>query len=363
MDNKEKNPPKVRNTDGLTLKKRGGQRLTREQVQEIREGRKKLRREMRERGIKSRKEFELTASSLGLYFDRPRFGFLWFFSGRGLWALLGALGLLALVLTIFSMVTQMRGLFTINLSQGMFREGYSLSEEITFRAATGNLFSQPAVDVPCISVVQIPDKIYDNSVWENPVSNDQQDTTQKYRDAGCFYYTFYIRNEGESETGYVWDLNIDSEDKKLADALWVMVFEDEEMTFYAKADEQGAPQALPAEGNNTVGYRKAPFIDMAKNPEQQYSVIAEREDFTYYRLRPVPFLSETLVASGQQETVAPQEIHKYTVVLWVEGDDPHCTDELIGGHVGLSMQFRLVDESKGKDETSRWWDGLDFWND
>ncbi len=343
MDKKEKTPSAE---DRLTAKKRGGQRLTREQVQEIREGRKKLRREMRERGIKSRKEFELTASSLGLYFDKPRFGFLWLFSGRGLWVLLGALGLLALVLTLLSTVTQLRGLFTINMSQRMFREGYSLSEEISFKRASGNLFGQPAVDVPCISIVQIPDEIYDNSVWKNPASDVQQGAPQEYRDAGCFYYTFYIRNEGESTTGYAWDITIDSEDKNLSDALWAMIFEDDEMTFYAKANEQGAPQALPAEGNNTVGYREAPFMDKAKYPQKQYEVIAETESFTYYRLRPEPFLSDSLVASGQMTDVAPQEIHKYTVVLWIEGDDPHCTDDLIGGHVGLSMNFRLIDEEE-----------------
>lgn len=360
MDNKEKKSAAVRNADRLTWRRRGGQRLTREQVYEIKAGRKKLRKEMREYGIKSKKEFELTASSLGLYFDKPRFGFLWFFSGRGLWVLLGALGLLALALTLLSLVTQMRGLFTINMSQRMFREGYSLSEEADFRTSSGNLFCQPAVDVPCISIVQIPDEIYDNTLWENPAS-DGQDAPREYTDAGCFYYTFYIRNEGETATGYDWELNIDSEDRNLADALWVMIFEDNEMTFYAKANELGNPQSLPAEGNNTVGYREAPFKDMAKQPEQQYEVITETEKFTYYRLRPIPFLSESLVASGQMPEVAPLETHKYTVVLWVEGDDPHCTDDLIGGHVGLQMDFRLIDEKKDADETSRWWDGLLFW--
>lgn len=362
MDNKDKNPSAVKNADRLTLKKRGGQRLTRERAYEIREGRKKLRREMRERGIKSRKEFELTASSLGLYFDKPRFGFLWFFSGRGLWVLLGALGLLALTLTLLSIVTQMRGLFTINMSQRMFREGYSLSEEISFRTATGSLFCQPAVDVPCISIVQIPDNIYDNSQWKNPTAQEQQGEPQEYRDAGCFYYTFYIRNEGESETGYAWDLAIDSEDRNLADALWVMIFEDDQMTFYAKANELGNPQSLPSEDNNTVGYREAPFIEKAKQPQKQYDVITQTQSFTYYRLHPEPFLSDSLVASGQMPDVAPLETHKYTVVMWVEGDDPHCTDDLIGGHVGLSMQFRLVDEKKDTEEASPWWEGLVFWD-
>lgn len=320
-------------------KKRAGIRLSREEVQEIRAGRKKLRKEMRQNGIKSRKDFELTASSMGLYFDKPKFGFLWFFSGRGLWVLLGALALLVLVLGMLSVITQMRGLFTINMSQGMFREGYALSEEISFEKSTGNLFCEPALDVPCISIVQIPEDIYDNTVWENPEAGSE---AEKYQELGCFYYTFYIRNEGESTTGYTWSLDITSEDKNVGDALWVMVFEDDEVTFYARADQEGQPQMLPEIGDNR-GYKKAPFMDIAKNPEQ-YEVLKETEAFTYYRIHPEPFLSDSKVATGQQEEVAPQEIHKYTVVLWLEGDDPDCTDDLIGGHAGLSMNFSLIDE-------------------
>ena len=340
-------------------RKRGGQVLSKDEVLEIKAGRKKLRAEMKARGIKSRKEFELTASSLGLYFDKRKFGFLWFFSGRGLWVLLGALGLLVAVLSLFAVVTQMRGLFTINMSQGLFREGYSLSEEESFRYSAGNLFCQPAVDVPCISIAQIPADIYDNTVWTNVADESEN---ERYRNAGCFYYTFYIRNEGESTTGYAWDLRIDSEDKNVADAMWVMVFEDEEMTFYAKADQDGNLQALPAQDDNTRGYRTAPFIDMAKYPDKQFEVIKETELSTYYRVKPEPFLSDYLVASGTMEQVKPQEIHKYTVVIWLEGDDPECTDDLIGGHVGCGMYFRLIDEDSDMSETPNWWDKLFLWN-
>ena len=50
--------------------RRGGVILSEDEVKEIKAGRKKLRREMKARGIKSKREFELTASGLGLYFDK-----------------------------------------------------------------------------------------------------------------------------------------------------------------------------------------------------------------------------------------------------------------------------------------------------
>ena len=34
------------------------------------------------------------------------------------------------------------------------------------------------------------------------------------------------------------------------------------------------------------------------------------------------------------------------MVIWLEGDDPDCTDELIGGHLGLEMDFQLVEDQE-----------------
>ena len=94
-ENQKKAAPSAeRRQHRLFKKKRAGVVLTEDQVQEIKAGRKKLRRDLRAKGIKSKQEFELMAGSLGLYFDKRSGFLLWFFHGRGLWALLGALLLL-----------------------------------------------------------------------------------------------------------------------------------------------------------------------------------------------------------------------------------------------------------------------------
>ena len=38
------------------------------------------------------------------------------------------------------------------------------------------------------------------------------------------------------------------------------------------------------------------------------------------------------------------DVHRYTVVIWLEGDDPECTNVKIGGHVGMQMDIELVGE-------------------
>lgn len=343
----------------LFKKKRANQLLTEGEVRAIKMGRKKLRMELKARGITKKKDFELIASSMGLYFDRRRglLWFLWFFHGKGLATLLGALAALLGVLFLFSLVTQMQGHFTINMSEDMFSEGFSLSEEVTFADPKMRLFCDPAVDVPCFSIMDIHSNV--------------DDVDGQHNEAQYFAYTFYIRNEGQNTVGYEWELEFNSESHSLSDATWIMLFEDGEMTFYAKGREDGTQEALPYFDDNSRGYLKVPFLEDLRYPFAQYEVVAQNKSVSYYRLIPEAFESDWTVDSGTKEEVAPGQAHKYTVVIWLEGDDPDCTDELIGGHMGLDMRFRMINEEDDKDSTDNWfttnwdmfWDNLIYWGE
>ena len=143
------------------------------------------------------------------------------------------------------------------------------------------------------------------------------------------------------------------------------------MMFYAAPSSNGGPEALPAFGDASRGYVNAPLMEYNKSPDRQYDEIATRGNLTYYRVVPVNFLTDTRVAQGSVDNVEPMEVHKYTVVIWLEGDDPDCTDDLIGGHVGMEVSMKLISEETDSDEAqnswqSRWdafWDNLKFWKD
>jgi hypothetical protein len=38
-----------------------------------------------------------------------------------------------------------------------------------------------------------------------------------------------------------------------------------------------------------------------------------------------------------------EQIQKYTVVIWVEGWDPECTDAIVGGKLEVSLTFRILE--------------------
>lgn len=336
--------------------KRGGEELTREQVRAIKKGRKLLRKEMRRQGLKDKPSFELTASNLGLYFDKPPFivWLKWFLHGKGLAALIGATALLLTALFLYASVTQMRGHFTINMSNSMFKEGFVLSEKVDFVQKQTHLFSTPADSVPCISISHLPEDL-------NMIDGSHN--------AEYFAYTFYCRNEGESVVDYNWRINLTGESQGVSEACWVMLFEDGKMTFYAAPNgETGEAEVIPAYDDDTRGYIGKPLGDLCKNPEEQYQTIAESRGFTYERVIPISFEDGGVVARGVQTEVKPLEMHKYTVVIWLEGDDPDCTDDLIGGHLGMEFYMNLVtDEDGGGGEGSNtadmnsFWDNLKFW--
>lgn len=334
-------------------KKRAGVVLSRDEVKAIKKGRKKLRKEMKAKGIKSRQDFEVTAGSLGLYFDKRRGLWFWLWS-HWLGMLLGMLLAFLGILFIFSLVQQMRGHFTINLSDGMFKEGFTLSETAGFENPTVQLFANPAENVPCISIDRIPADI-------DEIDGEHNDV--------YFAYTYYIRNEGESTVGYNWTLDMNAETQNVSEAAWVILFEDGKMRILAKENkETGREEALPAFDDNSRGYLNLPIMELAPGSDQ-FEVVRQKGQLTYWRVIPDKFLSEKTVTEGSQSGVAPMEAHKYTVVLYLEGDDAEATDELIGGHLGVEMNFKLVTEeepgggglgSKWKDFWSGIWEGLKF---
>lgn len=334
----------------LFRRKRGGVALTREQVKEIKEGRKKLKKQMKEAGVYSKYEFETTASSLGLYFDKRGGLLLWFFHGRGLWALLGAMALLLAALMGMAAVSQMRGYFTINLSDATYKNGFVLSETEDFAQTSGNLFCEPAVGVHCISITSIEDTI--------------DDYEGQHNGTGYFAYTYFLRNEGVDTVDYSWELQITGESQNISVGTWIMVIEDGVMRLYAEMTEDGLVQTLPAQDDNTRGYLNIPVMSLAAKDYIFLEPVRTVGELTYKRVITIPFEDDDTVARGSQTAVAPMDVHKYTVVVWLEGDDPECTDDLIGGHLGLNMQYTLIDEEI--DNGTFWdklWESLLFWED
>ena len=110
-------------------------------------------------------------------------------------------------------------------------------------------------------------------------------------------YTFYLENVGDERIHYWYRINIDDVVKNVDKAIRVAVYLNGEKTVYAKANEKTSE---PEE--NTVAFK-----------DDKDVMLIQRRDFN----------------SG--------DVDKFTVVIWIEGDDPDCIDDLIGGEMKMHM--------------------------
>ena len=110
-------------------------------------------------------------------------------------------------------------------------------------------------------------------------------------------YTFYIENQGPATINYWYEIMVDDVIKNVDEAIRVMVFVNGEKTIYAKA-------------NRRTG-------------------LAEQGTETFY--------SAESVALKKRANFKPDDIDRITLVIWVEGDDPECIDDLIGGEMKMHM--------------------------
>ena len=117
-------------------------------------------------------------------------------------------------------------------------------------------------------------------------------------------YTYYVRNAGKEDVAYTASITLDSCSKGAEEAIRVGVWRNGQRTVYALPSATGEPE---------------------KDCEN--------------------FQSESLVCSFTQEDFLVGYVDKYTVVIWLEGDDPECVDKIVGGSVEFTMHIDAKDHN------------------
>lgn len=209
------------------------------------------------------------------------------------------LGLLLVVCVLFivAFMQEKMGNFTINLNRlELYRKGISIADTGTFDDATARLTADAVVDATNISIDDIPD--------------DVDELEGSHNGKNYMAYTYYIRNAGKEDLGYVAKVNIDSCAKGAEKAVRVAVWRNGKRVVYAAPATDGMPE------------------DGCEN-----------------------FESDETVCSYSEDNFLVGNVDKYTIVIWMEGDDPECVDSIIGGSVQFSMRI----DADYDDETSLLW--------
>ena len=206
-------------------------------------------------------------------------------------ALLGALLLLAIILYIIAALYRNSGSFTVKVDKiHMTKYGFALSESRNMTYQSSHLNAKIDKDMTNIAKEWLPDNL------------DQIDG--EHNGDNYIAYTFYLKNAGTDEITYSSQIDIHAVTKAADNAVRVMVIKNGEETVYAKAQK----------GSN------------------------EPEPDT------VAFLSNTQVFKNTTEGFGSGAVDKYTVVIWLEGNDPECIDDIRGGVVKMSMNFKVLEK-------------------
>ena len=189
------------------------------------------------------------------------------------------------VLFALSFMQENMGNFTINLNRlELFRRGVAIADNGDFNNATARLAADALDNGTNIAAEDLPDNL--------------DDIDGSHNGKNYVAYTFYIRNAGKTDLGYSAKLKVVSASKGVEKAARVRVFRNGKPTTYAAAAANGNPEP---------------------NTE--------------------PFASKDVVATISHKNFRVGDVDKYTVVIWLDGDDPECVDKIIGGAVEFGFDF------------------------
>ena len=193
--------------------------------------------------------------------------------------------LILLLAYIIMNIIYNNGNFSITLDKNLyFKKGIVIYDDPDYKVFWTELYAQAVDYFDNISYRWLPDNL------------DQVNSS--HNGDNYVAYTFYIENTGTDTSDYWSQVIIDDVIKNVDTAVRIRLYKNGEYVTYAKIGLNGQP---------------------------------ERDT--------IPFHDDTLITYDHRENFQPGDIDKYTVVMWVEGTDPDCTDNILGGEIKIHMEF------------------------
>ena len=198
--------------------------------------------------------------------------------------------LLIIILSIvylFLYIVYDGGRFTVSLDKNMSnRKNVFLSEDGNLKSKTRKLSADTIDYMDNISIKWLPENL-------------DTEATGAHNGNNYIAYTFYVVNAGEETVNYWYEIDIDDTVKNVDEAIRIMIYRNGKQTVYAKR-------------NKTT---------------------KKREPGTK------KFVSDEIAVLEQREKMKPDTKDRFTIVVWLEGDDPECKNDLLGGEIKMHMDI------------------------
>ena len=212
--------------------------------------------------------------------------------------------LVLLILWIIGWLMSTIGDLVISVENGAAQEGIVISEGLNEDGTP----KEPTLQLSAQNVTEVTNITYD---WLPTNLNDEADGEHNGRN--YLAYTFYLTNSGRETLDYESELRFTGIAKNADEALRVMIYKNGEPTIYAQKNRDGSQL------EDIVNFE---FVEGGKDLNQENYLLMK--DLT--------------------EGIKPNDTVKYTIVTWIEGNDPECINDIMGGHVKMQWFFNIEDE-------------------
>lgn len=192
-----------------------------------------------------------------------------------------------IVLYIILQVIYNEGKFTVTLDPNQsLASGLTMYESLNDPTGKRKLYAQSIQFMDNISGGWLPEDINESSGGNHNGDN-------------YIAYTFFLENKSDEIINYWYKMVVDDVIKDVDEAVRIKIYINDEETVYAK-------------GSSTTGDAETGTTKF-RTDDDGTIILAERANFN------------------------PNDVDKVTIVVWIEGDDPECTNALLGGEIKMHM--------------------------
>lgn len=237
--------------------------------------------------------------------------------------------LVLLLLWIISWLITTIGDLVIDVDSGAAKKGISISTNADGSDGKTKLSASMVTDVTNIT--------YD---WLPATLDLEADGSHNGRN--YLAYTFYLTNNGKETVDYQSQLQSVRAAKDADEACRVMVYRNGEPEVFAKENRDESEFEKIYKKVIPEDYKPPTAEEIEKAAEQPQN--KELVDHTDEEIVIQPFIDSKTVFNTDYEGLEPGQTDKYTIVMWIEGEDPECLDEIRDGYVKLMWFFNIADE-------------------
>lgn len=209
-----------------------------------------------------------------------------------------------LILWIISWLLTTIGDLVISVENGAAKEGIVISESLEDDGDAND----PTLQLSAKNVTEVTNITYDWLPTDLDTEADGEHNGENY-----LAYTFYLTNSGTETLDYESTLKFTGIAKNADEALRIMIYKNGEPTIYAQENRDD-------------------------------SQLEDIVNFTFVEGNDDLNLEDYVILNDTTEGIKPGENVKYTIVTWIEGNDPECINDIMGGYVKMQWFFNIEGE-------------------